>query len=280
QGPVEFKNEIICIAKLQHQNLVKHLGCCIQGKEKTLIYEYMPNKSLDSFIFVIYSITRKKTYLLADEMRSTLLDWPKRFHIINGITGGLLYVHQDSRLRIIHRDLKASNILLDSNMDPKISNFGLARCFAESDTGANTNRVVGTYEYMSPEYAVDGLFSIKFDVFSFGVMVLEIVTMVDCLQLNSRVFFTERSTVVEKFDSHTMSSNNEYTITITDQGSSVDSKEDLPVTRDGVPRTSGNSSDSTESILSSFSQSGEVKLEPTTMTGEPFGRDDEVAAPD
>ncbi|KAK2975345.1 LOW QUALITY PROTEIN: hypothetical protein RJ640_009699 [Escallonia rubra] len=170
QGPVEFKNEVICIAKLQHRNLVKLLGCCIEGKEKILIYEYMPNKSLDSFIFglVIYSIMRKETNLLADETRSMLLDWPKRFDIINGIARGLLYLHQDSRLRIIHRDLKASNILLDSNMDPKISDFGLARCFADSETGANTNRVVGTYGYMSPEYAIDGFFSVKSDLWRNG----------------------------------------------------------------------------------------------------------------
>jgi len=81
---------------------------------------------------------------LTDQTQSTLLDWPKRYHIINGIARGLLYLHQDSRLRIIHRDLKASNILLDNNMNPKISDFGLARSFGENQTEDNTNRVVGT----------------------------------------------------------------------------------------------------------------------------------------
>ncbi|XLU26881.1 G-type lectin S-receptor-like serine/threonine-protein kinase At4g27290 isoform X2 [Arachis ipaensis] len=162
QGLQEFKSEVMNVVKLQHRNLVKLLGCCIQAEERMLIYEFMPNKSLDYFIF--------------DKERSTQLLWPQRFLIIVGIARGVLYLHQDSRHRIVHRDLKASNVLLDDEMNAKISDFGLARSFKGNENEANTTRVVGTYGYLSPEYLIDGIFSTKSDVYSFGVLVLEIVS--------------------------------------------------------------------------------------------------------
>ncbi|KAF7000636.1 hypothetical protein CFC21_016499, partial [Triticum aestivum] len=104
------------------------------------------------------------------------LDWGKRYKIISEIARGLRYLHEDSQLKVVHRDLKASNILLDTNMNPKISDFGLARLFRGDQTQGITSRVVGTYGYMAPEYVLRGNYSVKSDVFSFGVMVVEIVT--------------------------------------------------------------------------------------------------------
>ncbi|GMP75164.1 hypothetical protein CsSME_00032349 [Camellia sinensis var. sinensis] len=156
QGQEEFKNEVLLLARLRHKNLVCLLGFCLEGKELLLIYEFMPNKSLDHFI--------------------SSLDWKNCNKIIQGFARGLLYLHEDSQHRIIHRDLKASNILLDAEMNPKISDFGTGRLMVLDQSHYTASKIMGTIGYMPPEYFKCGHFSVKSDVFSFGVILLEILS--------------------------------------------------------------------------------------------------------
>ncbi|XP_049936339.1 putative cysteine-rich receptor-like protein kinase 20 [Nymphaea colorata] len=161
-GPKQSDNEVQTLTKLQHRNLVRLLGCFMEGEEKILIYEYVSNGSLDNFLF--------------EPTKRVQLDWPVRFKLINGIARGLLYLHEDSRLRIVHRDLKASNVLLDEDMNPKISDFGTAKIFNTNQTQAETFEITGTRGYIAPEYFFEDKVSVKLDVFSYGVLLLEIIS--------------------------------------------------------------------------------------------------------
>ncbi|KAF3792430.1 putative tyrosine-protein kinase [Nymphaea thermarum] len=146
--------------QMEHRNLVKLLGCCLEGDKRLLVYEYMENKSLDQSLFGNKGLN---------------LNWSTRFHILLGTARGLAYLHEGSRIKIVHRDVKASNILLDAELNPKISDFGMAKLYDDDKSHLST-RVAGTVGYLAPEYAMRGHLTEKVDVFGFGVLALEVIS--------------------------------------------------------------------------------------------------------
>ncbi|XP_057853910.2 probable LRR receptor-like serine/threonine-protein kinase At1g56130 isoform X3 [Cryptomeria japonica] len=162
QGKREFINEVAAISIVQHRNLVKLHGCCVEGEHRILVYECLENNSLAQALF---GNNRSKIHL----------DWPTRLNICIGTARGLAYLHEESSVRIVHRDIKPSNILLDNSLNPKIADFGLAKLFDETESHIST-RVAGTIGYLAPEYAMRGCLTEKADVFSFGVVTLEVVS--------------------------------------------------------------------------------------------------------
>ncbi|XP_073289261.1 cold-responsive protein kinase 1 isoform X3 [Primulina huaijiensis] len=162
QGSSEFLTEIQMISKVKHPNLVQLIGCCIEGPYRILVYEYLENNSL-------------ATALLGSKGKLVELGWSKRAEICMGTASALAFLHEDAVPRIVHRDIKASNILLDENFLPKIGDFGLAKLFPDNVTHVST-RVAGTMGYLAPEYALLQQLTKKADVYSFGVLILEIIS--------------------------------------------------------------------------------------------------------
>ncbi|XP_030449939.1 putative serine/threonine-protein kinase [Syzygium oleosum] len=162
QGTNEFLTEINMISNIHHPNLVELIGCCVEGENRILLYEYLENNSLASV-------------LLGSKSKHVILNWPQRAAICLGTASGLAFLHEEAKPPIVHRDIKASNVLLDGNLDPKIGDFGLAKLFPDNVTHVST-RVAGTVGYLAPEYALLGQLTRKADVYSFGILVLEIVS--------------------------------------------------------------------------------------------------------
>ncbi|KAK3015499.1 hypothetical protein RJ639_005381 [Escallonia herrerae] len=162
QGTNEFLTEIRMISTIRHPNLVQLIGCCVEGSNRILVYEYLENNSLASA-------------LLGSRGKRITLDWPMRAAICMGTASGLAFLHEEAEPHIVHRDIKASNILLDECLHPKIGDFGLAKLFPDNVTHLST-RVAGTVGYLAPEYALLGQLTKKVDVYSFGVLLLEIIS--------------------------------------------------------------------------------------------------------
>ncbi|GLT54337.1 hypothetical protein SLA2020_275420 [Shorea laevis] len=160
QGLREFASEIASIGRLRHRNLVQLLGWCRKRGDLLLVYDFMPNGSLDKCLF--------------DEQPKTILSWEQRFKIIKGVASGLLYLHEEWEQTVVHRDIKAGNVLLDSEFNARVSDFGLAKLY---DHGSNpsTTRVVGTLGYLAPELTRTGKSTTSSDVYAFGALLLEVV---------------------------------------------------------------------------------------------------------
>ncbi|KAJ8747206.1 hypothetical protein K2173_019527 [Erythroxylum novogranatense] len=162
QGTHQFLTEIRMISNIRHPNLVQLIGCCIEGSHRILVYEYLENNSIASA-------------LLGSKGKHIAMDWPRRAAICLGTANGLLFLHEEAEPHIVHRDIKASNVLLDAQLQPKIGDFGLAKLFPDNVTHVST-RVAGTVGYLAPEYALLGQLTKKADVYSFGVLILEIIS--------------------------------------------------------------------------------------------------------
>ncbi|XP_027342403.1 cold-responsive protein kinase 1 isoform X2 [Abrus precatorius] len=162
QGVKEFLTEINVISEIEHENLVKLYGCCVEKNNRILVYNYLENNSLAQT-------------LLGGHHSSLYFDWQTRCRICIGVARGLAFLHEEVRPHIVHRDIKASNILLDKDLTPKISDFGLAKLIPANMTHVST-RVAGTIGYLAPEYAIGGRLTRKADIYSFGVLLVEIVS--------------------------------------------------------------------------------------------------------
>ncbi|KAI7739289.1 hypothetical protein M8C21_026624 [Ambrosia artemisiifolia] len=180
QGTIEFLTEINMISRIRHPNLVQLVGCCVEDGKRILVYEYLNNNSLAHA-------------LLGSRGKQVELDWATRASICRGTASGLAFLHDEAEPRIVHRDIKASNVLLDGNFDPKIGDFGLARLFPDNVTHIST-RVAGTVGYLAPEYALLGQLTKKVDVYSFGVLMLEVIS---CRSSSKSAFGEELLSLVE-----------------------------------------------------------------------------------
>ncbi|URD83758.1 serine threonine-protein kinase [Musa troglodytarum] len=163
QGSKEFLVEVLMLTVLRHPNLVSLIGYCAEGDERLLVYEFMPKGSLEDHLFDL-------------SPRKPPLEWNTRIRIALGAAKGLTYLHDDASPPVIYRDMKAANILLDNNFNPKLSDFGLAKLGPVGDKTHVSTRVMGTYGYCAPDYVMSGKLTLKSDIYSFGVLLLELIT--------------------------------------------------------------------------------------------------------